>query len=110
MAYVLTVSHVDTCFPDYLTDHHNRDGEALLGVYVDGASTMRQVREDLEEEAMAYLDCPEEISDDAIRAAIAAEFANVDAAAPFDSSLETAGDGEETPQAWFLFEWSEDED
>lgn len=28
------LSHVDTCYPDYLVDHHNREGEALFGVYL----------------------------------------------------------------------------
>lgn len=42
--------HIDTCLPCYLNDHHNRDGELLLGVYVDGESTVKDVLDDLRSE------------------------------------------------------------
>lgn len=44
------VSHIDTCLSSYLNDHHNRDGELLLGVFVDGASTVGQVLDALRDE------------------------------------------------------------
>lgn len=39
--------HVDTCLPDYLNDHHNRDGELLLGVAVNGLTTVGDVKNEL---------------------------------------------------------------
>jgi hypothetical protein len=35
--------HIDTCLSGYLSDHHNRDGELLLGVHVDGTTTVEEV-------------------------------------------------------------------
>jgi hypothetical protein len=48
------VAHIDTCLPSYLNDHHNRDGELLLGVSVDGTSTIGQVMDELESEFRSY--------------------------------------------------------
>lgn len=31
----LTCNYIDTCYPDYLLDHHNRDNEILLSAYPD---------------------------------------------------------------------------
>src|SRR5690606_12946178 len=49
-------AHIDTCLPAYLRDHHNRDGELLLGAYVDGNSTVGDVLDGLQQEfqAVAY--------------------------------------------------------
>ena len=44
------VSHIDTCLPSFLNDHHNRDGELLLGVFVDGSATIGQVLNGLRDE------------------------------------------------------------
>lgn len=44
------VSHIDTRLPSFLGDHHNRDGELLLGVFVDGAATIGQVLDGLRDE------------------------------------------------------------
>jgi hypothetical protein len=41
------VVHVDTCLSCYVQDHHHRDGELLLGVYVDGTSTVGGILHDL---------------------------------------------------------------
>lgn len=50
------VVHIDTCLPCYLQDHHNRDGELLLGVPVDGRHLVEDVLDALESEfhAIAY--------------------------------------------------------
>lgn len=29
-----SIQFIDVCYPEYLTDHHNRDGECLIGVRV----------------------------------------------------------------------------
>lgn len=41
--FTLSIRHIDTCTSQYLNDHHQRDGEVLLGVAVDGATTARTV-------------------------------------------------------------------
>jgi len=43
-------AHIDTCLSCFLHDHHNRDGELLLGVYVDGSSTVGDVLDGLKDE------------------------------------------------------------
>jgi hypothetical protein len=45
-----TVVHIDTCLGSYLQDHHNRDGELLLGTYVTGSNTVGEVLDGLEDE------------------------------------------------------------
>ncbi len=42
--------HIDTCLPCYLRDHHNRDGELLLGVPVAGEYLIEDVLDALEDE------------------------------------------------------------
>lgn len=88
---------VDTCLSCYLQDHHNRPGELLLGVAVDGASTYAAVEESLLaefESAMWDYDIPAEIADDldkAVRATIIKKFSHVrdKTVALFDSSLDS---------------------
>jgi hypothetical protein len=107
--------HIDTCLPGYLRDHHNRDGELLLGVYVDGNSTVKDVLSDLVNEFrdIAY-DMGESRAgydhDKAKAALMRLTDENADRAAKlFDSSLEIP-DGHpddigESCQAWFLLTW-----
>lgn len=103
--------HVDTCIGCYLQDHHNRDGECLFGVYVDGNSTVDDVRKGLIDEVRQTGDrVPDEVTDEAIAAAIAATFDGVDPARLFDASLEVPDedaddDGAESCQAWFVLTW-----
>lgn len=44
------VTLIDVCLSSFLQDHHHRDGELLLGVYVDGSSTVGDVLNGLESE------------------------------------------------------------
>jgi hypothetical protein len=43
----VSAQHIDTCLSDYIQDHHNRDGELLVGIYPHGQS-----RDDAALEAM----------------------------------------------------------
>ena len=104
----VSVSHIDTCLACYLQDHHNRGGEILIGVAVDGATTQAQVKTELLDEIARY-DWPEDadhITDDMVNAAIDEAFSGVaDTAAVFDSSLEvneSDNDWSDPVQAWFL--------
>lgn len=120
----VTVSHIDTCLSSYLQDHHNRDGECLFGVYVDGTSTRHDVMSGLIDEVRSTGDrIDEAVSDDAIKGAIKSLFADAygtteeELAKLFDSSLEVIGEeegetmgGDEMCQAWFLIQWEQEEE
>lgn len=47
---IIDISHIDTCLSCYLQDHHNRAGELLLGVPVDGTTTMGDVLQGIRDE------------------------------------------------------------
>lgn len=112
----VSVSHIDTCLSCYLQDHHNRDGELLLGVPVDGTTTNKAVMDALESEFASGGDdgFPEELDESDVARAIGSYFAGADLDSPFDSSLEVPDEDEEPdgegPQAWFLVEWTRDDD
>ncbi len=124
----VAIVHVDTCLASYLRDHHNRDGECLFGVYVDGATSIAEVRDGLTDEIRATGDrVPDYVTDSQIAAAVASAFDVADASRPFAPSLESppraedyddeeafeaaesewqeAQDGSESCQAWFVLTW-----
>lgn len=112
----MNVTHIDTCLGCYLTDHHNRPGELLLGVSVDGSTTYQEVKDELLSQLNGLDRDPDEFDYDAAEAAIADEFSTVsDMSKPFDPKLEVIAAeelenaGGEWCQAWFLFEWEEAE-
>lgn len=109
------VSHIDTCLSCYLNDHHQRDGELLLGVFVGPDSTVGEVLDAVADE---YRQIGWELGEtrlgfdyDAAKAAI--DHLKIDNADRlgrlFDSSLERIPEGEEDMhemcQAWFLIHW-----
>lgn len=107
--------HIDTCLGSFLSDHHNRDGELLIGVPVDGNTYLGAVFNDV------LMELREIAPDDGDRAgfnyrkalaAIEAERdAHQDLSFLFDSSLDILDDDEfndgEYVQAWFLITWDE---
>ena len=116
--FVLT--HIDTCLSCYLQDHHNRDGELLLGVFIDGSATIGDVLDGLADE---YRQIGWELGEDRLgfdydkgQAAIdnlrqSAEESGL-LSKPFDSSIdvldpetEEERDLVDWPQAWFLIHW-----
>jgi hypothetical protein len=115
------VTHIDTCLSSFLNDHHNRDGELLLGVFVDGNATVGQVLDGLRDEyrQIAYEMGENRLGFDydaglaAIDSVIAENDDNRDK--PFDASLDVLGEDDdcsESCQAWFLIHWDvpEEED
>ena len=106
--------HIDTCLSCYLYDHHNRDGELLLGVFVDGLCTVEEVFDGLKDEfrQIAYDLGESRLGYDHDKAAEAldrliAENESVRSKL-FDSSLEYHSEdefGEDYVQAWFLLTW-----
>jgi hypothetical protein len=111
----LNISHIDTCLSCYLTDHHNRDGEYLIGIPVNGATTVGEIAAELESEISGAYDVgfPDSITDEVIAAAILEELPAdthetlFDVSLETDDSLETEEDGD-VPQAWFLVTWDSD--
>lgn len=110
--------HIDTCLGSFLNDHHNRDGELLLGVIVDGETTIGQVFNDLESEfASIGWDMGEtrrgfdyDKAGQAIREARAEHHPMELDRKLFDPSLdipteEDRDSGDEPVQAWFLIVW-----
>jgi hypothetical protein len=113
--------HVDTCLSCYLLDHHNRDGELLLGVYVTGESTVENVLHDL------AMELNETNLEDGERGGFNYDKASASIAALreenkdrldrlFDASLDVPSDEEfneapdEMPQAWFVITWNVEEE
>lgn len=107
MAYSLTVSHVDTCLPCYVQDHCNGETEMLIGVPVDRASRMHNVKQALADEARDYSDkFPDDLPDSTVAAAIGELFKGVHPLKAFNHSLGAAGDEMgESCYAWFRVEW-----
>lgn len=111
MAYTVSVSHIDTCLGSYLQDHHNREGELLVGVYVTNATTMKEISEGIMSEINSSdWGLPEELTDEAIQAAIDDEVPATDII--FDASLDAPSEDDdcaEMCQAWFVLNWSNEE-
>lgn len=109
----IDVGLIGVCLPCYLQDHHNRQGEYLVGVVVDGATTNKQLKDALIFEIDIYgNDLPESITDAMIEAAVNECFSNADLEALFDSSLEVIDDVvycEDFCYAWFLVTWDNEE-
>ena len=115
------VSHIDTCLSCYLNDHHNRDGELLLGVFVDGSATVGDVLDGLRDE---YRQIAYEMGENRLGFDYDAGLAAIDALITenedrrtvlFDGSLEILDEDSEDVegcQAWFLIHWDvpEEED
>lgn len=117
MSYTVSLQHIDTCLPCYLQDHHNRDGELLLGVYVDKGTRLYSVKDELNSEISQLWrdDMPdsEEFSN-AVDRAVNEAFAGCNMLKCFDKSLESRTNcedlgGDEYVQAWFLLTWELDE-
>lgn len=74
----VAATHIDTCLSSYLTDHHNRDGECLVGIYPRGQSAGEAADEVCDEFDHLSGGNDGQPSHDAIRAAALAELDGVD--------------------------------
>jgi hypothetical protein len=106
----ITVSHVDTCLGCYLTDHHSRPGQLLVGVECNGQSAA----DALEELAGQVSDlAPEEFwsltagQHEPWRQAASEAIAGLlDASGAFpDDNQPTAGEDADPCRAWFLVQF-----
>jgi len=104
----VTLSHIDTCLPDYLQDHHNRDGELLLGVAIDNKTTFTDVKSALlyEFKDVGADAAPDEADFLAALAEFFAPYSDV-MSAEFDDSIEDSDEDNscESCYAWFLLSW-----
>jgi hypothetical protein len=106
---------IDICFCDYLLDHHNRDGEILVGVPLRGQSAEEMASDIVDEVNRADDGVPETLTDDLVY-----EHALACLALPRMSFLspipefapnpcecgQRNGDCDcEQPSAWFLVKW-----
>ena len=90
----LDCTFIDCCTSDYLTDHHNRDGECLVGVQ------LGQSKEEAANEVLNYADIPETFSDERIRAAARRALKTI--------TLVSNGESEDC-LVWLLFKWNPSE-
>lgn len=100
----VSVSLIDVCLGCYLTDHHNRKGELLLGVDVNNTTTTGEIKSEL----LSAIDAadyglPSWFDYAEFRRNIGGLFSSDKEI--FDSSLDPPDD-EESCSAWFLVEYS----
>lgn len=100
-----TLQHIDTCLPSFLNDHHNREGELLLGTPVDGHTRNATVKALLKDEfsAVNREDAPSyaEFVD-----ALEECFKGVDLRKSFDRTLGAdSGETDDCVYAYFLLTW-----
>lgn len=103
----VTLSYMDTCLSCYVLDHCNGEGELLVGVPVDGTTTVQEVIDGIWG-GLSYMSY--EPTDYEVKAAISAAFAARQPGEVFESSLSTDADdraSDEGPQAWFRLSWEE---
>lgn len=111
-----SISHIDTCLACYLTDHHNREGELLIGCAVSNETNIASLADDILHE-ISCCDEPssEDVTDNMLRAAICDMLHSEDAFRDetiWDAKLPPAPDPDDsdyTLQAWFVLSWSDDE-
>ena len=117
--YTVTAQHIDTCFVDFLQDHHNRDGEMLLGVSVSEGMSADDVIEDLMREVHSSMDdeIPEEVTDEQLHAAFTA--AVLPNYTPNQWGLEAIWDADQiaanneqgdVPSHWFVLTWEREDE
>ena len=99
----LTIEHTDTCLACYLTDHHNRPGELLLGIPCNGQDETYAAEELIDELNAADWGLPESFDYRAFDAEARAAGVGVDLTSddPADSD-----DGGDMCMAWFLVRYS----
>lgn len=104
----LSVRHVDTCLPDYVSDHCNGDSEWLCGIPVDHTTRNGDVFRAVLDECRSYGDkLPDAITAHDVRRAVEYEFDGLDKRAAFKSRPDKPqGDGYgDSVYAWFRFSW-----
>src|ERR1700744_165964 len=100
----ITITHIDTCFPDYLTDHHTRPGETLIGIAITETSLTGDVWAELSQEIEGQDDLAN-LSDDEIERALDDELPASTHNTPFDPNVQASDN--DYPCAWFLIKYAD---
>jgi hypothetical protein len=97
------IEFVDVCYPDYLVDHHTREGECLIGVPVSrtGRKPERSAEMFLQEIRGADFGVPEEILDGDLESAF---LACIDGWR-LNSGYAPVRRSQEVLNAWFVIRW-----
>lgn len=107
----MDLCHIDTCLSDYVLDHCNGDHELLLGVAVDRASRVHQVKAALQDEISGADVGKPGFDYDAAHKAVDAAFAGAHPFKAWSKSLEpSTGEDTESVYSWFRLTWEEDTD
>ena len=96
----MKITHIATCYPDHLTDHHNREGEYLYSQPVDAQSTWSAVIVAMKFDLERDDGLPAHLGDDDIARAIDVFSATVDLESRIDPNAPAFMDDDY--QAWFL--------
>jgi hypothetical protein len=101
----VSAQHIDTCLSCYLTDHHNRDGELLVGIEPRGQSVADAVTE-AQDEAFALLDGNGPSLDaDLVALAFRIALDGVDLKPVDETSPGDDDDSSDRAQVWILLSW-----
>ena len=106
MKYDLECHYIGVMYPDYLQDHHCREGEVLISASVGPDVTNRHVCLELIEAALAVDSIPDEIDDDAIRSAIVTMWINAPDDTPFDANIPPEDVCNLPPYIWAYLKWT----
>lgn len=104
----MDLRHIDTCLSSYVLDHCNGDHELLLGVMVNRASRMFEVRNLLNEEIDGLDVAKPGFDYDAAHGAVAEAFKGVHPLKAFDRRLEPTDPDDDMAEccyAWFRLSW-----
>lgn len=113
----ITLHYIDYCFMDYLTDHHSRDGEGMLGVAVDNTMTLKDLVDEICDKSYSVA-IPDNITEDMVRKAVEKEVycccQNIQDRLVSEEYCFDIYENEdccdpENPYMWFYFEWELDE-
>lgn len=107
----VSCTHKDTCLGCYLTDHHNRDGELLLGIYPHSQTDEEAAQELWEELNSCDWDLPEDLTDEAIKMAFSeavegVDFRYIDGRTGNRTEADPGEENDgEAAQVWFVLTW-----
>ena len=108
MKYDLECHYIGVMYPDYLQDHHCREGELLISATIGPDTTTFAVFTMLVTDAMEFGEViPDEIDNKAIFTAIRDMFVDLNDKGPFSGNIQAGLDeDDELPAAWAYLKWT----
>ena len=58
-----SINYIETCYPDFLQDHHNRENERLISIGLYGQSSKEAARDLIDEINGCDMGIPEEVTE-----------------------------------------------